>query len=122
MATRVYVDGSTRRVCYLIEGERPRVVDLPKAVTSNEGEYHAIIKALRAKQLHLVGEIEIISDSQLAVFQLNTLQDPSYMPHYKLKEPRLLKLAEVVMRLCKGKSVVFSWVPREENKAGWILG
>ncbi|MDP2703723.1 MAG: ribonuclease HI family protein [bacterium] len=84
--------------------------------TNNVAEYKAVIFALK-KARHLTGreqaketEIEINSDSELIVHQLNG--------KYKVKEDDLKTLFVEVWNLKQDfKKVTFNRIPREENKA-----
>ena len=112
----IYCDGSTTRICFVPEGRAPQVIDLPLKVTSNQGEYLAILKALRWAYSNKHTNITILSDSQLVVNQITR--------RYATKNPVLLGLGRNVWGYLKliGEEVKFIWIPREENKAGIILG
>lgn len=113
-----YVDASPKKLC-VICGEEKRVLNATRKHTNNEAEYLAIHFALN----QFPNVTEIISDSQLAVKQLNG--------EYKIKEPRLQELASKVWRktgaicsdgqLLKKGNVKFTWVRKEENPAGKAL-
>ncbi|MFA5386402.1 MAG: ribonuclease HI family protein [Candidatus Paceibacterota bacterium] len=83
--------------------------------TNNDAEYQAIIFALK-KIKHLFGNekagkmiVEIKSDSELAINQLNGTN--------KIKEKNLQELFVMVWNLKQDfKEVNFSHIPREENK------
>lgn len=109
----IYTDGSgkTGRYIYAIPEKKKVVISRLKGLTNNESEYMAVLKALRENK---DDDIKIISDSQLIVNQLNK--------KYKIKEDRLRDLATKIWKLCEERSVTFSWVPREKNLAGRILG
>jgi ribonuclease HI len=109
---KVYVDANPKQYAIVIPtGTTFKVIvgNVPVNSTSNESEYIAILAALEA--LHDV--TEVLSDSQLVVRQLNH--------DYHIKEDRLRALAEKVWAVADGK-VVFTWIPRKENKAGKVLG
>lgn len=120
----VYVDGSTTQIAYT-EGDSyaitmpawailPDFTPQPQPVTTNEGEYLAIIHALQYNIEMGVAWLRINSDSQLVVRQLTG--------EYEIKKPNLQLLACEVLRLLPFfEEVQFVWVPREENKAGWLL-
>ena len=106
----IYTDGSgDGRYCYVADG-KPKI-SRKNGITHNEAEYIAIVVALKE---NFDKGIRILSDSQLAVRQLNK--------KYKIKEYRLKKLAEEVWKLVEGRNVTFVWIPRERNKAGKVLG
>ncbi len=109
---KIYVDGSgkTGRYCYFIEGRAPSFFE-EKGLTNNQAEYKAIISALKDNK---ATNIEILSDSELVVRQLNHI--------YSIKNDRLRLLAKKVWELCKDRNINISWIPRNQNKAGKILG
>lgn len=109
----IYTDASGKRgkYAYIVENTNKVRTFVKKGITNNEGEYLAVIQALKdnpEKNIH------IHSDSLLVVNQLNH--------EFAIKEDRLRKLAEEVWRLAENRNVTFSWVPREKNKAGKYLG
>ncbi len=84
--------------------------------TNNEAEYKAVIFALK-KLKQLIGkekakseaEVEIHLDSELLTSQLNG--------EYKIKEKRLQQLFLEVWNLKQDfKSIVFKYIPREDNR------
>ena len=109
----IFTDGSGKTGKYVYVIPEKKIVRLfqKRGLTNNEAEYNAVIMALKENKDN---DIRIQSDSQLIVNQLNK--------NYKIKEPRLRKLAEKVWELCKGRNVHFYWIRRESNKAGFILG
>lgn len=109
----IYTDGSgkTGKYIYAIPEKKKVVISRLKGITNNEAEYMAVVKALRENKGN---NIKIISDSQLIVNQLNK--------NYKIKEDRMRKFAMKIWKLCEGRKVSFTWVPREKNLAGKILG
>lgn len=111
----IYTDGSgkTGRYCYLFENLGKKTVQIfeKPGITNNESEYLAIIEALKA---NVDDNICIYSDSKLVVSQLNH--------DYSIKEDRLRLLAQEVWSLSSNLSVKFIWIPRQNNKAGKILG
>lgn len=88
--------------------------------TNNEAEYQAVIFALK-KVKQLIGkekakktEIEIRSDSELLINQLNG--------QYKIKEKNLVPFFIEIWNLKQDfKEVKFIQVPREENKRADLL-
>lgn len=107
----IYTDGSgDGRYCYVADEKKPKI-SRKSGITHNEAEYIAIIAALKE---NFDRDIRILSDSQLAVRQLNK--------KYKIKEYRLKQLAEEVWKQAEGRNVTFVWIPRERNKAGKVLG
>ena len=115
---KIYCDGSKTRYCFLPEGEEPRVYDNPKGATHNQSEYLAIIVALiwyAQFGFRMPTELEILSDSEWAINQLNG--------QYKVKDDKAIILHHIVHQIkgIAGLPVRFVWIPREENKAGKIL-
>ena len=83
--------------------------------TNNEAEYRAVILALKkikllyGKKRAKESEVEIRSDSQLLVSQLNG--------KYKILDEKIQKLFIEVWNLqTEFKKVVFKLIPRSENK------
>lgn len=110
----IYCDGATTRVCYIFEGERPTVLQIPKG-TSNQGEYWAVINALLEATHRDFDDVTILSDSQLIVRQLGG--------DYKIRDKGLQVLAYLAQGLAsKIDKVEYKWIPREENPAGKVLG
>jgi len=111
----IYTDGSgkTGRYCYVVDDPIKKKVGFfrEKGVTNNEGEYLAVIQALKE---NAEKDICIYSDSQLVVNQLTH--------KFAIKEDRLRKLAEEVWKLSEGRNITFKWIRRESNKAGKVLG
>ncbi len=84
-------------------------------ITNNEAEYEAIIFALKkfkqlfGKKLAKNSEIEIRSDSELVIKQLNG--------EYKILDPKLQKLFITLWNLkLDFKKIKLKLIPREKNK------
>lgn len=84
-------------------------------ITNNEAEYQAVIfalkkfKALFGKKLAQNSEIEIRTDSELLVKQLNG--------QYKILEPRIQSLFITIWNLkIDFKKINFKLIPREKNQ------
>jgi ribonuclease HI len=106
----VYVDGSgDGRYAYVCG--KDVYIGRKVGATNNEAEYLAVIAALKAYPNE---DLLIYSDSRLVVRQLNF--------DFAIKESRLRELAREVWQLSKGRKVEFHWIPRENNKAGKVLG
>ena len=77
--------------------------------TNNFAEYSGLVAALKASLKYQTAHIEIYSDSQLVVRQLNGL--------YSVKSESLLPLHKEARRLMSllGNVAVF-YIPREKNK------
>lgn len=111
----IYTDASDKKgkCVYVVDNpfkEKTKVIDIGK-VSNNEGEYLAIIYALKENSDK---NIAIYSDSQLVINQLNH--------KFAIKADRLRELAQEVWKLSENRSVTFTWIPRNENKAGKVLG
>ncbi|MDY6931101.1 MAG: ribonuclease HI family protein [Halobacteriota archaeon] len=73
--------------------------------TNNTAEYKAIINALKAAEQYTKGEIEVYSDSELVIKQINR--------EYRINKEHLLKLCEELRELCRRfESVKFNSVRR----------
>jgi len=121
----IYTDGASKgnpgpaRIGVVICDEKERVLkEYSKDIgntTNNEAEYQAVIfalkkiKALYGKKTAKNAEIEIKSDSELLVSQLNR--------KYKILDPKIQKLFIQLWNLTIDfKKVAFTLIPREENK------
>ena len=77
--------------------------------TNNFAEYSGLVAALRASLKYQAAHIEIYSDSQLVVRQLNGL--------YRVKSESLLPLHKEARRLMSlMENVAVYYIPREKNK------
>ena len=78
-------------------------------VTNNQAEYQAIIAALEAAKQLGASQVELRTDSELAMRQLNHI--------YKVKNHRIQLLFLQVKNLeTQFEKVVYKHVPREQNK------
>ncbi|MFQ6013207.1 MAG: ribonuclease HI family protein [Thermoplasmata archaeon] len=76
--------------------------------TNNEAEYRALIRGLDLAARHTRGRVTAFSDSHLLVSQLNG--------EFKIKEPRLVKLAaKVRQKTAPFQEVTFEHVPRSHR-------
>jgi ribonuclease HI len=108
---KIWTDGSGKgKYGYVTDTEIVRRFT-KSSITNNEAEYLAVIKALEDNHDN---EIEILSDSELMVKQLNH--------DFAIRNDRLRELAQQVWKLAEERKVTYSWVPREQNKAGKFLG
>ena len=117
--TKIFVDSSTRKACFVFEGEgwgkpRPIFVPYPGPVTNNVGEYTAVILALEEARRLQLEQVELLTDSLLVVNQVNG-RWAVCQEHLKPLKRRVLLLAQV-------QHATIAWVPREENLAGKYLG
>lgn len=121
--TKIYCDGSRTQVCYIIEGQEPQVIPALGngiTVTSNEGEYYGLMRALQAAKIQDLKDITILSDSQLIVNQLT--KGKNGVPNFKAKEKRMRDLRNIIWTMAGGfKSVEYKWIRREDNPAGIVL-
>ncbi|MBU5537280.1 MAG: reverse transcriptase-like protein [Candidatus Aenigmatarchaeota archaeon] len=113
--TDIYTDasGKTGRYCYVVDEPSNKKVRIfeKKGITNNEGEYLAIIAALKE---NTEKNISIYSDSQLVVNQLNH--------EFAIKNDKLRDLAQEIWKLSEDRNIHFYWIPRNKNKAGKVLG
>ncbi len=117
---KVYTDANPKFICYVTEDSATNVQGVEN-VTNNDAEYLAVILALKcfSKDKDTGRSLEIHSDSQLVVKQLNR--------EYAIKNAELRKLAIEAWNLMAfrkglGLTTTFTWIPREQNLAGRVLG
>lgn len=111
---KIYTDGSgDGRMAWFNETTGESWSGRRSNVTNNEAEYLAIQNALESVKTK---EVEVLSDSKLVVSQLKR--------EWHIKESRLRELFDKVHELIRDRKlkVTFTWVRREENKAGKYLG
>lgn len=116
----IFADGSASpnpgpaAIGVVIKDEAGRVLGTLSAAigraTNNEAEYRAVIEALRMAEKLGARQVELRSDSELLVKQLNG--------QYRVKAPGIRPLYIEVKRM-QGKFVncAFTLVPRELNEA-----
>lgn len=114
---KIYVDGNPCEVCcvYTSGVDPARQIDRAKLDgenTNNIAEYRAVLFGLYKHP----EATEVCSDSQLVVKQLNG--------EYAVKNQILLYWwGRVQKRLSElSQKVYFTWIPRENNPAGKVLG
>ena len=115
---RIFCDSSTRKACIVVEGEKPIFIVYPSPVTNNVGEYKAVLLALEAAQELRLEDVEILTDSQLVVEQVNG--------RWKVRTPHLLPFNQLAKKLMQeigseGRNIRLKWISREENIAGFLL-
>jgi len=111
---RAYVDASPTKACVDFDNGRCQVFREASAkYTNNEAEYRAVLLALHEAKLAGYILTEICSDSQLVVNQLNGT--------YKVNKKELAELRDAILAKTNGR-VKFTWIPREDNLAGRVLG
>ena len=112
---KIYCDSSTKEACIVVEGQSPLIVPYRWTVTVNIGEYLAVIEALYLALALRLEQVEILTDSQLVVRQV---QD-----RWKCRATHLKALRDKTRRLAQSFcSCQFVWIPREKNPAGGVLG
>jgi ribonuclease HI len=114
---KVYTDGAARgnpgpAACAFIVVQSSKImfsdVKYINRATNNIAEYNAIINALNYVKDAYSGEIEINSDSNLAIQQING--------KWKINYPHLAKLQRKVLEISKKfKHVKFTHVSRENH-------
>lgn len=112
---KIWTDGSGNgRYAFVTEDNQQKISE--GGNTNNQAEYLAVLSALKFAQKNQKKKIEILSDSKLVVNQLKR--------DWHIKEDRLRKLATRIWNLISENDleVKFTWVPREENMAGKLLG
>ena len=108
---KVYTDGSSDgKYGFFIEETNTAKVFTKENITNNQAEYLAVLEALKATKR----DIEIYSDSKLVVNQLNH--------KWHIKDDNLRNLAVEIWKQIGNRKVSFIWIPREQNKAGKLLG
>lgn len=75
--------------------------------TNNIAEYIAVLKALEYVKKSNEKKVEIRSDSELLIKQMNN--------EYKVKKQHLKELKTEINRIKEGIETKFKWVKREEN-------
>ena len=119
---RVYVDGAVKR--HQLKGERSgyiavvanseKIVERVGAVTNNQAEYLALIRAMQMAIDRSEDDLVILSDSLLLVRQLEG--------KYRVKSENIKSLHAKVQALrSKFLSFAVNWIPREKNLAGKLL-
>lgn len=117
---KIYTDGACSKNgkkglgswAYIICNEKNDIVEKESGylglTTNNRAEYNAIINALSKAINFTRGKIELYSDSQLAINQINKI--------YRVKDKELNKLYRKVSGLLNDfQEVKFNHVPRENE-------
>ncbi|MBA2225986.1 MAG: ribonuclease HI family protein [Gemmataceae bacterium] len=115
--TRLYIDGAARGnpgpAAYAVILQRPGQPPLTQAApigtaTNNVAEYTALLEGLRLAAAHKVPCLEVISDSELLVKQMQG--------HYRVRHPELQRLYQAVHELLPHfQQVTFTHVRRDQN-------
>ncbi len=116
---KIYTDGASRgnpgpsAIAFIFVIDESSIFQMNEFVgkqTNNQAEYQAIIKALLEAHKITQGDIEVFSDSELVIKQING--------DYQVKNIHLLKLSQEVTHWKKFfQKVSFTHVPRENQ---WI--
>lgn len=116
MKAQLYCDGASRGnpgdagigCLIVLDNKRIEISEYIGKTTNNVAEYTALIKGLQEALKHEVEEIEIFSDSELLVYQINGV--------YKVRNKKLIPLYEKVKELLnKFKKYQIAHIYREEN-------
>ena len=117
MGISVYVDGSggsNPGYGYFVKETGESFYEKKTDITNNQAEYLAIISALK-KYIDSDEEITIYSDSKNTVNQLNH--------EFAINNEQLRDLAREAWAIMgKIPNLTISWIPRNENLAGKMLG
>ena len=118
MQKTFYVDGGTANngqfglqksvICATGTSVKPLFFKDVGDKTNNESELLAILELLQTTK---VKKLTILSDSQLAVHLVNK--------SWSTKIDRLKKILREIWVI--EKQFTITWIPRKENKAGWII-
>lgn len=109
----IYVDSSTKENCLVVEGQSPSIRAYKAPVTSNVGEYKAVIRALKLALTSGYDKVEIRTDSKLVADQLNGLA--------KVKSHHLRPYFASALELKQRLGAEVKWISREINLAGKVL-
>ena len=119
MKARLYTDGGARgnpgpaAAAYVLEAEDGTVLDARGeaigVATNNVAEYRALVAGLRKAVELGVGELEVVSDSELLVKQMTGA--------YRVKNRALIELSLEAARLARDlRRVRYTAVRREHNE------
>ncbi len=119
MKATLYTDGGARgnpgpaAYAYVLEAEDGTVFDARGeaigVATNNVAEYRALVEGLRAAAAAGVGELEVVSDSELLVKQMRG--------EYKVKNAALRELSLEAARIAREVGAVrYRAVRREQNE------
>ena len=117
MVLSVFVDGSggaNSGFGYFVKETGESFYEKKSDITNNQAEYMAIISVLK-KFSGIVDEVVIYSDSKNTVSQLNH--------EYAINNDQLRNLAREAWDLMtKLPNLKITWIPRNQNLAGKMLG
>lgn len=81
--------------------------------TNNIAEYTAVLRALELAKKEGENEVEIRSDSELLIRQMNGI--------YKIKMPHLKELKAKIDIISREIKTIYKWVPRNQNQLADLL-
>lgn len=117
MSLSIYVDGGggdDSGFGFYVKETGESFYEKKPGITNNQAEYMAIIAALK-KFVTIDDEVTIYSDSKNTVSQLNHV--------FAINNEKLKELArEAWPIIAKYSKLKITWVPRNENLAGKMLG
>lgn len=117
---RIFTDGAGKRpdgsgsgFAWVREDTHEQHIERIPGLSNNEAEYRGVISAI--KPLPKGSQAEVLSDSLLVVSQLRG--------EYRIRDPKLEKLATEVKTIAEQKQLVLkvTWIPRRDNLAGKLL-
>jgi len=111
----IYIDANPKETCIWPSNSfLPIREPITSIITHNEAEWIALKRALY--YIDTYSFVRILSDSELIVRQFNG--------EYKINLPTLknrkIECEQIIAN--RGLDVVVQWIPREQNRAGRILG
>lgn len=116
---KIYIDGSgwngtkSRAIVVNEEGKAVSKISTTRNMTNNQMEYKALIEGLNFLMENDIKNAVIYTDSQLVVGQVTK--------NWKVTKEHLLPLVLYSKRLMETTKTKLVWIPREKNKAGWLL-
>jgi ribonuclease HI len=117
---RIFTDGSGCRpdgkgsgYAWFREDTGEKKITRVDGLTNNQAEYRSILSAIES--LNGVDTAEILTDSENTCFQLRGER--------RVRDPHLTELHDQIQALIKKNrlTVVFTWIPRRENRAGRLI-
>ena len=113
---KLWIDASTKKTCAVFETGETIVLPLEAEHqwSVNEAEYQALISALIICKTRKYGTVDILSDSQVLVYQMTG--------RYRCKAANLKPMRTQAYRLLEPfDRWTIGWTPRDENQAGIVL-
>jgi Ribonuclease HI len=113
----VFCDSSAHEACVVLPNDDVHLFTYPERVTTNQGEYLALLHALDLVKDVWADHIYIRSDSQLIVNQVSGI--------WRCRDPKLVPLRDKARTMLGTTGwtdyMTLSWTPREQNLAGIVL-